>query len=56
MAEHSLDLQFSLIRLGLNARRYARFVLENQTLESQLEAAQYPCLFQERAFNLTGIA
>lgn len=56
MAEHSLDLQFSLIRLGLNAKRYARFVLENLTLLQQLEAAQYPCLFQDRAFDLVGIA
>lgn len=56
MAEHSIDRQFSLIRLGLNAERYARVVLENPTLLSQLEAAQYPCLFQERAFDLAGIA
>lgn len=56
MAEHSLDLQFSLIRLGLNAMRYAKFVLENPALLQQLEAAQYPCLFQDRAFDLAGIA
>lgn len=52
LVEHSLKPRFSLIRLGLNAKRHAGFVLGNTMLLKQLESATYPCLFQGKAIDL----
>lgn len=52
LVEHSLKSCFSLIRLGENAKRHAKYVLKNTKLLQQLEAARYPCLFQSKAIDL----
>lgn len=52
LVEHSLESCFSLIRLGKNARRYAKYVLKNAMLVQQLEATRYPCLFQGEVIDL----
>lgn len=52
LIEHLLKPQFSLIRLGLNAKRYAEIVLEDITLLQKLEVARYPCLCQGEVVDL----
>lgn len=52
LVEHSLKPQFSLIRLGLNAKRHAEFVLGDTGLLQKLELARYPCLYQDKVIDL----